>query len=202
MEELESILALNDTHSLALIKASGLTVKKNVSSSVLVLGGEHGILKFGAVEQRGRDDTTFAFTFLFQISLSAASITATLSEDMQRLRAVHSLHYRPSKGQIVAFTQDANIAFYNLNDIIKKAPELIDESASTTCRPSKMLIGSFGEVLDLITLPSPSADSNETRLAVVANSPQLRLLYGSSGMCDVLDGHTDLILSADCSDDG
>lgn len=201
MEELESIVALNDAHSHALIKASGLTIKKNVNSSVLVLGGEQGILKFGAVEQRGRDESTFAFTFLFQISISTASVTAILNEDMQRLRAVHSLHYRPSKGQIVAFTQDANIAFYDLHEITEKAPELIDDSDSTICRPNKMLIGSFGEVLDLITLPSPSV-TNDTRLAVVANSPQLRLLRGSSGLCDVLDGHTDLILSADCSDDG
>ena len=96
-------------------------------------------------------------------------------------------------------------------------------------RPSRLLVGSHGEILDMVaipmsTLPSPSTPppssssssssavtSNSSdvaavatlrfRLALVTNSPQLRIV-DERFSCTVLEGHRDIVLAVDVSPDG
>jgi U3 small nucleolar RNA-associated protein 13 len=75
---------------------------------------------------------------------------------------------------------------------------------STTVSPNSLLIGSHGDILDMITIPSATsaAVTGSGKMAVVTNSPQLRILTTSTMQCEVLEGHSDIILAVDVSSDG
>lgn len=71
----------------------------------------------------------------------------------------------------------------------------------------KLLIGNHGDILDILKIPSSSSSPEEAsseiqfKIALVANSHQLRVL-NENLVCQVLEGHQDIILSVDVSPDG
>jgi hypothetical protein len=78
-------------------------------------------------------------------------------------------------------------------------------------KPDRILIGNHGEILDMIRIPHSfgkhSVDERDKKgegfddLAIISNSPQLRIM-DSNMKCQVLEGHIDIILAIDISDDG
>lgn len=95
--------------------------------------------------------------------------------------------------------------------------------------PSKLLIGSHGEILDMVIIPSPpcnqstnttaTSTTNTTsvsrsiseeekelllpqfKLALITNSNQVRIV-DERFTCSILEGHKDIVLSVDVSPDG
>ncbi len=69
-------------------------------------------------------------------------------------------------------------------------------------KPQKLLIGSHGDILDIAVIASSSSENNNTfSVALVTNSPQLRIM-NESFSCRILEGHSDIILCVDSSPDG
>lgn len=68
--------------------------------------------------------------------------------------------------------------------------------------PSKLLVGSHGDVLDMVALPLVGQSSIRAfQLALITNSVQVRVV-DQDFSCWVLDGHRDIVLSIDASPDG
>ncbi len=196
MEELESVVTLNPEISRAIVLGCGISLKKQTSLvSVLVTGGEKGVLQFSVLTMAGHDLSTFTFTYLFQIPLSAAHSSTVLPEDIAKLKSISRLVYLPKAKEIVAFTNDFNICVYDLTAITAQAAAFVDNSRSWLS-PSRVLIGSHGDILDMVRVPNSAYD-----VALVTNSPQLRFM-NRQFECQVLEGHQDIILTIDISDDG
>lgn len=121
MEELEAIVCLDDDLSKAILQNCGIPLKKaTTTAAVVVTAGEQGVLKFGAITMSGKDESSFAYTYLFQIHVSAAapssSSTPAVAENLEitRLKSVQRLVYLQTAQQLVACTNDFNIAVYTL----------------------------------------------------------------------------------------
>lgn len=67
--------------------------------------------------------------------------------------------------------------------------------------PSKLLVGSHGDVLDMVALPLDGQSIRAFQLALITNSVQVRVV-DQAFSCWVLDGHRDIVLSIDASPDG
>lgn len=84
-----------------------------------------------------------------------------------------------------------------------------DASSHERIEPSKLLIGSQGEILDMALIPSnattsaASGDHNGSKfqLALITNSPQVRIV-NEKFSCSVLEGHKDIVLCVGVSPDG
>lgn len=214
MEELESVLFLSSTDSKTI-----LTALDNIEilagwSQVLITAGAKGVLRFYHIQMQGKDVTTFTCTALWYLPispLSSSEINTTLSEDMMTLKAIHSLCYQAQSHEIVAITNDFNIVGYTIDQIVAYGKQVLtvlpepvlgglNKISNASIRPSSLWIGHHGDILDMLTLPS--TDTNNKMIALVTNSPQLRLLYPHTMQCEVLEGHTDIILAIDVSPTG
>ena len=84
-------------------------------------------------------------------------------------------------------------------------------SDHTRIEPSKLLIGSQGEILDMSLIPgspatTPSVEDETTnsptfQLALITNSTQVRIV-NDKFHCTVLEGHRDIVLCVDAMPDG
>jgi len=81
----------------------------------------------------------------------------------------------------------------------QKAAE--EPSARGPVLPSKLLVGSHGDVLDMAALPLVGQSIHAFQLALITNSIQVRVV-DQDFSCWVLDGHRDIVLSVDASPDG
>jgi U3 small nucleolar RNA-associated protein 13 len=196
MEELESVVALNPEASRAIVFGCGISLKKQTSLvNVIVTGGEKGTLQFSVITMAGHDLSTFTFTYLFQLPVSSVVSAATMPEDIVKLKSISRLTYLPTSKELVAFTNDFNICVYDLNTIAAQAGALVDNSRKWLS-PNRVLIGSHGDILDMVRVPNCAYD-----VALVTNSPQLRFM-NRRFECQVLEGHQDIVLTIDISDDG
>ena len=85
-----------------------------------------------------------------------------------------------------------------------------DTFTNERIEPSRLLIGSQGEILDMVMIPQSDNNNNNSnsnsnpnafQLALVTNSTQVRII-NEKFSCSVLEGHKDIVLSVDCSPDG
>jgi hypothetical protein len=73
--------------------------------------------------------------------------------------------------------------------------------------PSRLLIGSQGEILDMALIPRPEGSASGTagssgfQLALITNSTQVRIVDDRFN-CAVLEGHRDIVLCVDATPDG
>jgi hypothetical protein len=68
--------------------------------------------------------------------------------------------------------------------------------------PSRLLIGSQGEILDMALIPQVDGNnSSGFKLALITNSPQVRII-DETFSCAVLEGHRDIVLCVDATPDG
>jgi hypothetical protein len=195
MEELESVVALNPDISRAIVLGCGISLKKQTSLvSVLVSGGEKGVLQFSVITMAGHDLASFNFTYLFQVPLSPL-VSGQMTEDIAKLKSISRILYLPKSKEVVAFTNDFNICVYDLQTITSQASALVDGNRRFVS-PDRVLIGSHGDILDMVRVSNCPYD-----VALVTNSPQLRFM-NRQFECQVLEGHQDIILTIDVSDDG
>lgn len=129
MEEIHSIIALNESHS---HKILGVTKDKKKSSNdkpfvtdgqqvfVLVTAGERGLLRFFKIQMLGKDITSFTCESLTQIEVTylsrkeLPSIDASDASDAEGLRAIHGLYYLQQSNEMMAVTGDHNFYLYGL----------------------------------------------------------------------------------------
>lgn len=209
MEELEAVVVLDSNISRDILRRCGLQLQKTLTLvNVIVTAGEKGVLKFSAVTMTGKDASTFNYTYLFQLPLSSLNTAATTREsEASQLRGVSQLLYLPNAQELVACTRDHNIIVHSLQRIAGQAEQLVDGQTQAV-RPLRVLIGNHGDILDLVRIPqiadeTAKAEEAESRyeLAVITNSPQLRLM-NRRFECQVVEGHEDIVLSVDVSEDG
>lgn len=213
MEELESVVIFDDATTKQLLKASSnLIQSKKNQQYVLATGGNKGIVKFFVLEIKGKDEQSFSCTPWFTLPLSPVDISYYSSTDIQILKGIISISLTNGNNDLIAVTNDYNINRFSVDIMLQKItsmgtqkPGFVDD---LFVRPKETLIGSHGEILDLIRVPhSTTEDINNDKelikcqLALVTNSPQLRILNPQLH-CISLDGHKDIILSVDMSPDG
>ena len=104
--------------------------------------------------------------------------------------------------ELIAIDAEHNMSFLNLIDI--------DDKSETLHPPllglNRTIIGHNDEILDLKIIPTPTLKNDmeplsleKKRVAIATNSAQIRLFDLASYSCDVLDGHTDTVLTIDVS---
>lgn len=79
---------------------------------------------------------------------------------------------------LLAVDAEHNLTFLNL-------------SHDQLLEPIRKIVGNNGEILDLKIIPH----DNTRRIAVATNSPQIKLFELGTYNCQILDGHTDTVLS-------
>lgn len=218
MEELEGVILLNEAHSAQILQSSaeGYTKSAATRAHVLVTAGEQGVLKFFKVTL-GREADSFAISPLLHFALSSAQRNGALSEaasssssarnaEAATLQAVSSLHYLPLTGEVLSVTKDYNLCSYAVSSF---AQQLVNQRASASTavpriEPSKLLIGSQGEILDMALIPSKDKNNSTAsgfKLALITNSTQVRII-NEQFSCSLLEGHKDIVLCVDVSPDG
>lgn len=150
-------------------------------------------------------------TPLFQLSLGEPA-----HKNQESLKkAISSLLVSESRNELIVVNEDFLISHYNVDQLTSLSESAYKIKSKNTdegneiffknFKPSKLVIGHFGEVLDLINVnvsstvtPDPESDSPSFKVAVVSNSPQIRTI-DNFGNTNIYDGHTDIILAADVS---
>lgn len=217
MDELEALVVLDSDASRTVLQSLSLDKKGKAAPQqhVLVTAGAHGVLRVYCFEIKGKDAATFSVTSLFSLPLSLLSSSVSLSEEIAALKGIsrlmlHCVSDESESVRVTALTNDFNFVSFSAAQLaqgvqaIQKQSE--DDSNDTVLlKPCELLVSNHGDILDLIRLPSSSAPSSSSspafRLAVVSNSPQLRIV-DEQMKTSVLEGHTDIILAADVSPDG
>jgi len=99
--------------------------------------------------------------------------------------------------ELIAVDAEHNISFLNIT-------ASGDESGVTLLNSNRTIIGHNDEILDLKIIPNLVGEgkidaSVARRVAVATNSAQVRVFELGSFSCNVLEGHTDTVLSIDVS---
>ena len=110
----------------------------------------------------------------------------------------------------------------NVDKSSNTTQQQLENKALPMIEPTKLLIGSHGEILDMIMIPSHTQSSNQStnitastttnddirdssplqfKLALITNSNQVRIM-NEHFSCSILEGHKDIVLSVDVSPDG
>lgn len=96
--------------------------------------------------------------------------------------SITSLLYSHSTMEIVAVTSDQNLLFYSLDNNFK---------------PTRQIAGFNEEIIEACFL-----GTEMSRLAVATNAEHIRIYELGSAFCDILYGHSDMIMSMNKSSDG
>jgi len=204
MEELEGVILLNEAHS-ALLLGSAASKSKGVRQHVLVTAGAAGVLKFFKVSMAGSAES-FEISALLHFPLSSAArygiadtaVTSRNTAEAESLSGVSSLHYLPLTGEVLSVTKDYNLCAYSIAAFVQQ----LAKGSNERLEPSKLLIGSQGEILDMALIPNSSdASGSGFKLALVTNSTQVRII-NERFSCSLLEGHKDIVLCVDVSPDG
>jgi len=106
------------------------------------------------------------------------------------MQPINSIHYLQSKDQLLISTKDSNFFGFHLK--------------GTSILADRQFVGSHDDVLDISCLPEYKRHDGvvQARLAVATNSAVVRLMGCGSSECQLLYGHTDIVLALDSSVDG
>ncbi|XP_072168148.1 transducin beta-like protein 3 [Diadema setosum] len=147
-----------------------LTAKRDEKGPTFITAGAKGILKVWTSSGR----------CLFEQKGSPLELTRRQAhqapEDQDDLAVVTGAMLCPETNSIVVVTYDHNILFFGMEELKMK----------------KQFVGYNEEILDLKLM-----GKNESHLAVASNSEQIRVFDLTSGGCQILTGHTDIILALD-----
>mmetsp|Transcript_48422 Transcript_48422/g.95929 ORF Transcript_48422/g.95929 Transcript_48422/m.95929 type:complete len:1007 (+) Transcript_48422:70-3090(+) len=223
MEELEGVAILTAEHSAQILSAREDGQKKNKAGPplVLVTAGEAGVLKFFSFSMQGKNVDSFEISALLHFPLSAAlrqggilggAAGAAADKDSESLHGVASLHYLPQTGELLSVTKDYNLCFHSMSSFEQQVAQrgsVGREGGEGVCRidPSRLLIGSQGEILDMALIPQQRGESSQLtsnssfKLAMITNSTQVRIVDEKFN-CVVLEGHRDIVLCVDATPDG
>lgn len=142
--------------------------------TVVATAGDKGLIRLWSV------NTGQVLKTLEPLGGGVSSSPAEHSEDMPSHTYV-SLQYRPTLGGLVGVTYDHNILFYTGEEL----------------RKTRQFIGYPDEVLDLRLV-----GEDQSLLAVATNSEQVKVFERRTKNCQILTGHSGIVLSLDASHDG
>ena len=118
--------------------------------------------------------------------------------DASKQYGITSLLCRKYKKQIISVTDEHFFLFWNASNMPKDK-----------MKKCKQIVGYNDEIIDLVFLPSPSSingnpprQQESSKIAMTANSDQLRVFDLNTFDCELLYGHTDIVLACDVSPDG
>lgn len=167
------------------IKASSDELNKNISISDFEAIAEQGKgSAFG--EKRG------GYVGLIKTSHS------------NRLRVSISTSEKHIPEELIAVDAEHNMTFLNLEagNGNRKKPQ--NEAENAMLQMNRTIVGHNDEILDIRVIPSPPGSEREgessiQKIAVATNSAQVRIFELGTYSCEVLDGHTETVLSLDVS---
>ena len=220
MDEVEGAVFLNSKHASALLGLAGGKGKNRSAQStgeprtssvhVLVLGGEKGLVRIFMVALEGKSVASFSCTPLATFGVhelgltdiagsgggDGGSVTGGKSESAPH--SINSIHYLETKNELLLSTKDAHFFSFRL-----KGGSILAK---------RQFVGSHDDVLDISCLPEYRGSLQQgaevdsaaapARLAVATNSAVVRLMSCGSSECQLLHGHTDIVLALDSSLDG
>ena len=115
--------------------------------------------------------------------------------DASKQYGITSLLCRKYKKQIISVTDEHFFLFWNASNMPKDK-----------MKKCKQIVGYNDEIIDLVFLPSPSSingnpprQQESSKIAMTANSDQLRVFDLNTFDCELLYGHTDIVLACDVS---
>lgn len=155
-------------------------------------GGKKKSKKNEPVEESEEDKKVICFVTAGEKGLlrvwrsSGASCEAVLTQapESDTLKYLALLLNEP-KRELVAVSADQNLLVFN------------EKLARTT-----QIIGYNDDILNLKYIPSPDGTSVSKQIAVATNSEQIRLLNRETLSCELLSGHSDIVMSLAVSPDG
>lgn len=207
MEELEAVVMFTDDMSRTVL--NGIVTPnpkgkktKLIEQQVVVTAGAQGMLRVYAFEMKGKDTSTFSITHLYNLPLSHLNTLSNVAKEIAALRGISSLLVNAADSRLTAITNDFNFCSFDmvqLHELVQAAKADKD----IVMRPKELVVSNHGDILDMIRIPNSSEAGAglNYKLALVTNSPQLRIIDEKMN-CVVLEGHSDIILSADVSPDG
>ncbi|KAI7867670.1 WD40-repeat-containing domain protein [Spinellus fusiger] len=114
--------------------------------------------------------------------VKTGKLAVTQKPEVNSKHAISDIIYMQSSQQLAAVTNDQNILMYSITDQLKRV---------------KQIVGYNDEIVDIAYL-----GKDETHLAAATNSEQLRVYNVETQDCDLVYGHTDMIICLDRSNDG
>eukprot|EP00057_Strongylocentrotus_purpuratus_P016615 XP_011671089.1 PREDICTED: transducin beta-like protein 3 [Strongylocentrotus purpuratus] len=144
-----------------------ITPKKEKKDFCFLTAGAKGIMKVWSSTGR---------CLYEQRGSHLQSLKKQTSEDQKQPAMITSAMICEAIGCIAVVTYDHNIILFRLEDL----------------KLEKQFVGYSEEILDLKLM-----GMNESHLAVASNSEQIRIFELSSGSCQILTGHTDIVMSLD-----
>merc|ERR1711871_1503802 len=121
-----------------------------------------------------------------------------MGDRQEKRYGIISILCRKDKKQIISVTDEHFFLFWNATDM-----------PGAKMEKCKQIVGYNDEIIDLTFLPSPASINGNppsqleaNKVAMAANSDQLRIFDLSTFDCQLLYGHADIVLACDVSPDG
>ena len=202
MDEVEGAVFLNSQHAKALLGGAVAAKGKSRSAAsdaggtahVLIIGGEKGVVRLYKVVLEGKNASSFACMPLCAFGVHESGLTDVLGGNSTSsssgginsvtAQSINSIHYLQSKNQLLLSTKDSHFFSFRLQ--------------GSSILADRQFVGSHDDVLDISCLPehkSPSLGVVRARLAVATNSAVGRLMSCGSSECQLLYGHSDIVLA-------
>ncbi|KAF9110873.1 U3 small nucleolar RNA-associated protein 13 [Mortierella sp. AM989] len=114
--------------------------------------------------------------------LKSGELIAKQKEEEGSKAGISDVLYNTGSQQLVSITSDQNILFFNIENNLKRV---------------KQIVGYNDEIVDVAYI-----GEEEQHLAVAANSEQIRVFNLKEFECDLIYGHTDIVICLDRNTDG
>jgi hypothetical protein len=121
-------------------------------------------------------------------SSSAEPVSEDLSDSLSIANTITSLQHLPKSNVLVVTTADNAICEFT-------ASKPIDHRMGL--RQGRQFVGSFDDILDIGYIPGGTEGPSSFLLAIVSNSPHVRLLNDKYNCHSTFFGHTDIVLAVD-----
>ncbi|KAG0318916.1 U3 small nucleolar RNA-associated protein 13 [Linnemannia gamsii] len=149
-----------------------------------------GILQKGKIQNIGDKDVSDKDMFytagdagVIRIwDLRSGELIAKQKEEKGSKSGISDVLYNTTSQQLVSITSDQNILFFDVENDLKRV---------------KQIVGYNDEIIDVAYI-----GEEETHLAVAANSEQIRVFNLKEFECDLIYGHTDIVICLDRNADG
>ncbi|KAK3846100.1 MAG: WD40-repeat-containing domain protein [Linnemannia gamsii] len=149
-----------------------------------------GILQKGKIQMIGDKDVSDKDMFytagdagVIRIwDLRSGELIAKQKEEQGSKSGISDVLYNTTSQQLVSITSDQNILFFDIENDLKRV---------------KQVVGYNDEIIDVSYI-----GEEESHLAVAANSEQIRVFNLKKFECDLIYGHTDIVICLDRNTDG
>ncbi|KAF9923420.1 U3 small nucleolar RNA-associated protein 13 [Linnemannia zychae] len=149
-----------------------------------------GILEKGKIQKIGDKDVSQKDMFytagdagVIRIwDLRSGELIAKQKEEQGSKSGISDVLYNKISQQLISITSDQNILYFDVENDLKRV---------------KQIVGYNDEIIDVAYI-----GEEESHLAVAANSEQIRVFNLKEFECDLIYGHTDIVICLDRNTDG